>query len=175
MSQRLQRTLEMLGHFPKQLADLFACFSPEQWNWKPDSWEGIPSEKLTALEQLCHVLDIELEGYRVRFERTRTEDGPVLPDLPGEQMAMDRNYASSDPASVLRNFASARSETLRAIENFPPGDFDRVAVFEGKRTTLAGLVHFLSSHDHQHLSGLQWLLAKTQSAPSITAAPRARD
>ena len=34
------------------------------------------------------------------------------------------------------------------------------AVFEGERTTLEGLVHFLCGHDHQHLAGLHWLLGK---------------
>jgi hypothetical protein len=162
ISHSLQQTIDTLALFPKQLAQLFDCFSPEQWNWRPHSWDGIPSEKLTALEQICHVLDIELEGYRIRFERTRTESAPVLPDLPGEQMAMERNYAASDAAIVLRNFASARSDTVEAIRCFTTEEFDRVAIFEGKRTTLAGLVHFLSSHDYQHLSGLQWLLAKAE-------------
>ena len=164
LSRSLQHTIDTLALFPEQLAKLFDCFSPEQWNWKPHSWDGIPSEKLTAIEQIRHVLDIELEGYKVRFERTRTESLPVLPDLPGEQMALERNYAGSDPAAVLRNFASARSGTLEAIGCFTANDFDREAIFEEKRTTLAGLVHFLSSHDYQHLSGLQWLLAKAEIA-----------
>ena len=162
ISRSLQQTIDTLALFPRQLAQLFDCFSPEQWNWRPRSWDGIPSEKLTALEQICHVVDIELEGYRIRFERTRTESTPVLPDLPGEQMAMQRNYAASDAATILRNFASARSDTVEAIRCFTAEEFDRPAIFEGKRTTLAGLVHFLSSHDYQHLSGLQWLLAKAE-------------
>jgi hypothetical protein len=34
-------------------------------------------------------------------------------------------------------------------------------MFEGYgRVTLRGLVHYLCSHDQQHLSGLQWLLGK---------------
>jgi DinB superfamily len=162
ISRSLQQTIDTLALFPKQLAQLFDCFSSEQWNWRPQSWDGIPSEKLTALEQICHVFDVELEGYRIRFERTRTESTPVLPDLPGEQMAAQRNYAASDAAVVLRNFASARSDTVQAIRRFTAEEFDRAAIFEGKRTTLAGLVHFLSSHDYQHLSGLQWLLAKAE-------------
>jgi hypothetical protein len=36
----------------------------------------------------------------MRFERTRTESAPVLPDLPGEKMEMERNYVGSDAAAV---------------------------------------------------------------------------
>ncbi len=167
ISGSLERTIESLAQFPQQLAHLFACFPREQWNRRPHSWDGIPSEKLTALEQVCHVLDVELEGYRIRFERTRTESMPDLPDLPGEQMATERNYAGSDPAIVLPRFASARAETVEALRRLTPHEFERGAIFEGKPTTLAGLVHFLSSHDYQHLSGLQWLMAKFESARPI--------
>jgi hypothetical protein len=39
----------------------------------------------------------------------------------------------------------------------------RPAFFEGyRRTSLRGLIHFLCSHDQQHLAGLQWLLGKLQ-------------
>jgi hypothetical protein len=163
MQRNLEYTLDGLARFPDQLAQLFHCFPPERRNWKPPSWDGIPSEKLSGIEQVCHVLDIEVEGYRIRFERTRTQSSPVLPDLPGEQMAMERNYALCDAVAVLKNFAIARADTLQAIRNFSPDELERVAIFEGRQTTLAGLVHFLSSHDYQHLSGLQWLLAKMDS------------
>jgi hypothetical protein len=34
-------------------------------------------------------------------------------------------------------------------------------MFEGYgETTLRGLVHYLCSHDQQHLAGMQWLLGR---------------
>lgn len=42
---------------------------------------------------------------------------------------------------------------------------DIIAIVAGrdvKRITLAGMAHFLCSHDHRHLSGLQWLFAKLE-------------
>jgi hypothetical protein len=158
----LEATIEALEAFPEQLRCFFDSFPPERIGWKPPLWEGIPSERLTAIEQVCHVRDIEIEGYRVRFHRTRTELAPVLPDLPGEPMARERNYAGADPATALREFAEARADTVDTIRGFSPAELSREAIFEGQRTTLAGLVHFLCGHDHQHLAGLQWLLAKIQ-------------
>jgi hypothetical protein len=38
-------------------------------------------------------------------------------------------------------------------------------VFEGYGpVTLRALVHYLCSHDQQHLAGLQWLLGKIEAA-----------
>jgi len=158
----LGATVDALAAFPHRLQHSFGSFLPEHTGWRPHAWEGIPSERLTAIEQVCHVRDIEVEGYQVRFHRTRSELIPVLVDLPGEAMARERNYAVADPVAVLRDFAAARTQTIATIRAFSPDELRREAIFEGRRTTLAGLVHFLCSHDYQHLSGLQWLLAKIQ-------------
>jgi DinB superfamily len=158
----LAATIEALAAFPEWFEHSFNSFSSEHTGWKPRVWDGIPSERLTATEQVCHVRDVEIEGYRVRFHRTRNELAPVLPDLPGETMARERNYAGADPLVALRAFAAARAQTVDTIRRFTPEELSREAIFEGRATTLAGLVHFLSSHDHQHLSGLQWLLAKIE-------------
>lgn len=156
----LEVTLSALAVFPAQLASYFDSFPAHRRGFRPSSWDGIPSERLSAIEQVCHVRDIEIEGYQVRLRRTLSEDNPVLPDLPGESMAVARNYAESDPATVLRDFSAARVATVAAIRGFTAAQFDRPATFEGRATTLRGLVHLLCSHDFQHLAGMQWLLAK---------------
>jgi hypothetical protein len=43
--------------------------------------------------------------------------------------------------------------------------FDRTAEFEGYGPlSLRSLVHYLCSHDQQHLAGLQWLLEKIEAS-----------
>lgn len=159
----LTATVESLAEFPRALEACFRSVPVHGWHWRPSSWEGIPSERLTAAEQLWHVRDLEIEGYRVRFARTLTEISPDLQDLPGELMAQERGYAQRDPELALREFAEARATTVRSIRGFTEADLRRGATFEGRSTTLAGLVHFLASHDCQHLAGLQWLLARLES------------
>lgn len=164
MQQNLATSFDLLSAFPRLLELHFRSVPPPGRHWQPSSWDGIPSEKLTAVEQVWHVRDVELEGYRVRFARTLTESCPDLPDLPGEIMARERRYGESDPDMALREFAQARADTVRMLQGLTAEQFARPALFEGKPTTLAGLVHFLTSHDYQHLAGLQWLLAKLASA-----------
>jgi hypothetical protein len=163
----LRATLDALAHFPERVERLFERIPQELWLWAPQSWEGVPSERLTPVEQICHLRDIEIEGYRVRFERTLHEEIPNLPDLPGEVMALERNYSSQDPIVALREFKGARAANVETLRSISPGELKRIAIFEGRSTSLAGLVHFLASHDHQHLAGLEWLLAKSHQVHGV--------
>ena len=69
----MQATLNTLAAFPAELERHFALFPTEFRHWAPASWDGVPSEPFTAIEQLCHLRDIEIEGYQVRFRRTLEE------------------------------------------------------------------------------------------------------
>ncbi len=55
-------TLNALAQFPDLLAANYAEVPAEFIHWAPASWDGVPSEPLTAIEQLCHVRDIEIDG-----------------------------------------------------------------------------------------------------------------
>lgn len=163
-------TLLALEAFPSQLESLYGAFPQEATAWAPASWEGVPSEALTAIEQVCHVRDIEIEGYHVRLRRTLDELGPFLPSMDTDGMARDRAYARQDAVAVLAAFRKARAETLELIRSISPTQMERTAEFEGYgQVTLRSLVHYLSSHDQQHLSGLQWLLGKFSSRSAANA------
>lgn len=157
-------TLDALRAFPDQLEAHYALIPATHSHWAPPSWEGVPSEALTAIEQVCHVRDIEIEGYQRRFERILAEENPFLPSIDTDGLARDRRYGESDAARALADFRAARATTLRLLDRLTPAQFERSAVFEGYGpVTLRGLVHFLCSHDQQHLAGLQWLLGKMES------------
>ncbi|HEX4381458.1 MAG TPA: DinB family protein [Myxococcales bacterium] len=154
-------TLEALQTFPKQLAAHYAAIPTGFKHWAPPSWEGIPSEHFTAIEQICHVRDIEIDGYQIRFARTVSEANPTLPGLDSEGLAKARSYETADAAKVLEAFAEARLATLAFLVSRPPEELKRPAFFEGYgHTSLRGLVHYLCSHDQQHLAGMQWLLGQ---------------
>lgn len=155
-------TLKALADFPDILAAHFSAFAPPLRQWAPPSWDGCPSEPFTALEQLCHVRDIEIDGYHDRFHRTLSEDNPYLAGVDGFRLRIERDYAHADPRGVLADIRAARRATLDLLGRLTPAQWDRPAVFEDYGpTTVRGLVHYLCSHDQQHLAGLQWLLGKT--------------
>ena len=157
-------TLLILAAFPDQLEAHFAAFPPEFTHWAPPSWDGVPSEALTAVEQLCHVRDIEIDGYQVRIRRTLEEAHPTLASIDTDALVRERAYAHDQPARGLATFRAARAQTLEMISGLTEQQLARTAVFEGYGPlTLRSLIHYLCSHDQQHLAGLQWLLGKAHA------------
>ena len=157
-------TLDALALFPLQLEAHYAAIPAGFRHWSPPSWEGIPSEHFTPIEQICHVRDVEVDGYHVRFQRTLQETNPFLPDLGSEALAMARDYASANADDVLASFREARARTVDMIAAMDVGQLARRAEFEDYGpVTVRSLVHYLCSHDQQHLAGLQWLLGKIEA------------
>lgn len=160
-----QITLSALAAFPQQLGALYEVFPAAFTHWAPPSWDGIPSERFTAVEQVCHVRDIEIDGYHVRFRRTLRESNPTLVSIDSESLAHERSYATSNASEALAAFRSARARTIDLISGLSPEQFARTAAFEGYGAlSLRSLVHYLCSHDQQHLAGMQWLLGKIEAA-----------
>jgi hypothetical protein len=158
-------TLSTLEGFPRQLESHYAAIPSEFKNWSPPSWEGVPSEPLTAIEQVCHVRDIEVDGYHVRFHRTLSESSPTLASIDTEALAKERSYGTSSAEAAFVAFSEARAKTIALLASVTPEQFNRTAVFEGYGPlTLRSLVHYLCSHDQQHLAGLQWLLGKIEAS-----------
>ena len=159
-----EATLQSLALFPDQLDAFYAAIPARRTHWKPPSWDGIPSESLTAIEQICHVRDIEIDGYQVRIERTLAERNPELPSIDTYELAKSRDYAHENPAEVFASFRRVRRQTVERIAGLDAASLERRALFEGYGwVTVRGLVHYLCSHDQQHLAGLQWLLGKMES------------
>jgi DinB superfamily len=159
-----EETLRSLAAFPEELERHYSLIPAAYRSWTPASWEGVPSEALTAIEQVWHVLDVEVEGYYRRFQRTLAEDNPLLESLDTYALASERRYKEKDAGEALRAFRQARSKTVELLSGLRKEQLVRAAYFEGYgNVTLHGLIHFLCSHDQQHLSGLQWLLGKIVS------------
>ena len=158
-------TLAALEAFPRELEKHYAAFPAEFIHWAPESWAGVPSEPFTAIEQICHVRDIEVEGYHIRFQRTLAEESPLLASIDSEAVAKERDYGRYDVQKVFAEFRVARSKTVGMLTALQKSQLDRPAVFEGYGpVTMRGLIHYLCSHDQQHLSGLQWLLGKIDAS-----------
>jgi len=156
-----QITLQALADFPRLLEAHFAQIPPEFRTWRPDSWDGVPSEPFSAIEQICHVRDIEVDGYHQRIRRMREELHPTLASVDGERLAEVRQYARADPTKVFASIRAARTTTLAMITALTPQDLTRTGEFGSYGTlTLRSLIHYLCSHDQQHVAGLQWLLGK---------------
>jgi hypothetical protein len=151
--------LSSLRNFPDQLEQLYATVGTPCENWTPPSWDGIPSETFTAIEQICHIRDIEIDGYHVRFRRLLAETAPSLVSIDSYEVARERAYPDAPVAQVFADFRAAREETVRLLASLNEEQWQRRGSFEGYGpVTVKGLAHYLCSHDQQHLAGLHWLM-----------------
>ena len=157
--------LSALEIFPVQLEQMFALIPAGHLHWKPASWDGVPSEMLNPIEQICHVRDIEVLGYQVRFKRLLEEDDPLLASIESYELVESGDYAHQSTSGVFAEIRRARAQTVALLRTVDDVQLRRAGRFEGYGpVTLKSLIYYLCSHDQQHLAGLQWLLGKIDSA-----------
>ena len=146
-------TLSALAAMPDRLEAAFLVVPAAFRSWTPASWEGIPGERFSPLGQVCHVRDIEIDGYHVRFARMLDEERPDLVSIDGYELAGSRNYEATDASEALAAFRNARAATVRLLQGLTPGQFERRGTFAEY-----GALNLL------HLACLDWLLGQIHSA-----------
>lgn len=157
--EHLANTLQSLRSFPATLRTFIADTPANVLDWRPANWDGIPSEMLTVRQQICHLRDIEIDGYALRFARLLRETDPLLESIDGYALVESRHYDQTEITTALDAFEKARSGTMQLLDAIRPGDLTCRGTFEGYgAVTVRGLIHFLCSHDQQHLAGIQWLI-----------------
>jgi hypothetical protein len=150
--QEFRELSEFLEETPGAVRQLTIDMPERDLKWKPSENE------LSALEQVCHLRDLELEGYGVRIRKLLTETGPSLPDFDGGRIARERDYNSQEFETALRDFARARKDNISAVETLSPDQLNLSGVLEGVgEITLARLLRLMREHDKSHLEELRLL------------------
>src|SRR4051812_28667332 len=67
------RLLAGLEAVPDALAAALTSVPSDRLRWRPADWGGSPGESFSAIEHVCHVRDIERDGYHVRIRRLLDE------------------------------------------------------------------------------------------------------
>jgi hypothetical protein len=112
-------------------------------------------EGWSVLEHICHLRDIEQEGYAIRIERILNEDQPSLPDIDGDKLAAERDYNNQRFDEALRSFIAARESNVRKLRDLSDEQTSRTATFGGEAViTLARLILMMHEHDGEHLQQL---------------------
>jgi hypothetical protein len=121
-----------------------------------------PSQKTwSVVEHICHLRDIEREGYKVRIAKMLNEDHPFLTDLDGDKLAEERGYINQDFKAALKDFIDTRVINLSAIRDLSPDQLSRSGEFENVgQLTLMELLIKMREHDSGHIKELSELLGK---------------
>lgn len=161
----LATTFQTLQAFPAAFRQMITALPAPLLDWQPASWVDIPSELLSVRQQACHLRDVEIDGYLVRFQRLLHETDPVLDSLDTYALVTARHYDRTAIGTALDAFDAARLRVLDLLAGLDEAALNCHGTFEGYGpVTVRGLIHFLCSHDQQHLAGVQWLAGRYASA-----------
>jgi hypothetical protein len=119
----------------------------------------MPQEKgWSVLEHICHLRDIEKEGYVVRIKKMLSEDQPFLEDIDGDKLAIERGYINQNSDAALEAFITARAVNIEAIRDLSADHLSKSAASEGiGPLTLLDLLSRMREHDREHIKELMQL------------------
>ena len=145
----MRELINALEQTPDTIAKLVADLSQANLRRKDSD------AAFSAIESVCHLRDIEIEGYTSRINRILDESEPFLPDIDGGRLAIERNYNDQNPDLALQAFADARKQNIQTLSGISSEQLDREAILEGVgRLTLAKLLLMMREHDESHIRDL---------------------
>jgi hypothetical protein len=126
-----------------------------------DLRESPEDETWSIVEHICHLRDIEREGYIIRISKMLTEDNPFLNDLDGDKLAIERDYINQNCRAALKDFIEDRAINVLAIQELTPQQLSRTGVFENVGPlSLLELLLKMREHDQGHIDELTELRGK---------------
>lgn len=153
--QEFRELVDFLEETPAIIGRLTIGWSEQALRRKPSD------DEFSALEQVCHLRDIEREGYSLRIRKIVTESQPALPDIDGSRLARERSYNSQNFAAALEDFSLARNENIALVRGLSSDQLERSGVLEGVgEITLERLLMLMREHDQAHREELRALKAE---------------
>ena len=131
-----------------------------RWDFRPDP------ERFTLREIIAHLADwnpIFLE----RMIRACQEQDPALFSIDEGRLAIDRDYAHSDPKENLRRFRAGRQAMIQQLSGWTPDEWQRVSRYlrdaedAGTAITIEQWAIQTLSHDGYHTQQVSEWLAKS--------------
>jgi transcriptional regulator with XRE-family HTH domain len=143
-----------LGAMASKVTDIVGQIPRAAWARRP------AKGGFSLLEHVCHLRDIDDDGYRVRLERMLAEQRPSLVDIDGDALARERDYQSQDLMSALSAFTAARRAIAAQLARLTQEERQRTGLMAAKEITIEGLVGAMRAHDSEHLDQINELCAE---------------
>ena len=149
------RANAVLAAMPAKLKAIVEAIPETLWRAQPKAGG------FSLVEHLCHLRDIDGDGYRVRIERMLSEDRPMLPDIDGAQLAVERDYKVQDARAALDTFSATRWAIVGRLGKLDATERRRKGLMAGTHEIdIEGLVSAMLTHDSEHLDELEGLSAE---------------
>ena len=155
-------SFQELSEFPQIVSELLDGLTHDQLRKKPTP------EEFSFAEHVCHLRDIEREGYAVRIRRLLKEEHPQLKDIDGARLAIERDYNADNVGDSLQSFAEARRDNMQLLKGTDEEQLSRKAELEGVgEITLRRLVEMMHEHDENHLEEMTSLRTRLLRAAAV--------
>jgi hypothetical protein len=147
---------ETLESNAAELAELVASFSPAA-RLTPFG------DEFCVVEHVCHLRDLERDGFTPRIRSVLEEDDPLLYGFDGAAVAAAANYSSENAYDALNAFLEARKHNVDALRVVPESGLQRTGHYEGRDSiTLAAVVAGMLDHDRDHRDRLRAMLVHAE-------------
>ncbi len=153
LPKKLHRYLLIdLESAPDVLAKLLGGVTGSAWDNRPDP------ERFTLREVAAHLADWD-KVFLGRLLQTRDSDNALLQGLDEGQVALDNDYAHSDPHESLTRYAAGRMETTAFLRSLTPEQWARTAHHtEIGPITMEAQAALIAFHDGYHRQQVvEWL------------------
>ena len=155
-TQEFDEAIKLLEQTPSLLERSIAQISPAALRLRNE-------DEFSVLENVCHLRDIEIEGYGERIARILREDSPSLADIDGARLAIDRDYNNQDIEAALLAFREARFRNLESLKNLSAEQLERKGTLENVGViTLLQLIQMIQEHDQGHVAELAVIQRRSQ-------------
>jgi hypothetical protein len=112
--------------------------------------------KLSILEHMVHMLDMERDVFGVRLRRVLEEDDPKLDPVDQEHYVDETRYSGRTFGQLFDEWRRLRRANVELVESTTPADWTRpVRHPDLGNATFADVVHRWSRHDADHLRQIE--------------------
>lgn len=109
-------------------------------------------------ETVAHLRDIDTRGFELRVKRILSEEHPLLADVKGDVIAVERNYAALPIEPELAELERSRAASIALLRTIDESQLERTAELETVGTvTLRELLERWITHDTEHLADMRSL------------------
>ncbi len=142
----VESVMGILSASPASLAGLCSDLESSAWSREPapDDW--------ALTEVICHLRDTEREIHHMQIKLLKEQAESFIPRPDTSVWASQRNYLNENGASALKEFTSARMETMAMLKDMSAEDWSRKArhaIFGP--TDFLEVASFMADHDRMHI------------------------
>lgn len=144
-----EKIIEELERNKTVFKELLSTIEKDVYLWKanPNKW--------CILELVCHLLDEELEDFRIRVQYVLKSPERTLPPIDPASWVKDRKYIEQDYKTKVASLLLEREKSIQWLQGLKEPKWDTINQHPkvGPRSAMLFLANWLA-HDYLHINQL---------------------